>query len=310
MPGPLLLAATLFLAAVLAASAPPSAGRVRVLTADEAGPALGTFSILDSRSEREFRSGHIPGARRVDWRDFTLEKPGALSNLLGNSAGWGKVPPADARLEARLRALGLSNARPVLVVGAPGGWGEEGRIAWNLLYWGALDVALLDGGMPAWSARPSRPIETGRERASAGGNADAKPGDFALAIRPERRIEMKGMKAVVDERSRPILDVRTNEEYAGEKMTGQARGGHLPGARLVVEKALYRTDGRYVDAADLTRLTGLAAGSPSPAVYCVGGVRSALLALLLEARLGVVAANYDGSIWEWSATKELPLVTP
>jgi 3-mercaptopyruvate sulfurtransferase SseA len=37
-------------------------------------------------------------------------------------------------------------------------------------------------------------------------------------------------------------------------------------------------------------------------------VRSALLAVLLEARLGIVAANYDGSLWEWSADPSLPLV--
>jgi thiosulfate/3-mercaptopyruvate sulfurtransferase len=95
-------------------------------------------------------------------------------------------------------------------------------------------------------------------------------------------------------------------------MTGQKRGGHIPGARLVPEKSLYRPDGRYVDADGLASLTGLAGGAtttPAPAVYCVGGVRSALLALLLEARLGILAANYDGSIWEWSANPRLPLET-
>jgi len=43
--------------------------------------------------------------------------------------------------------------------------------------------------------------------------------------------------------------------------------------------------------------------------YCTGGVRSALLAVLLEARLGIVAANYDGSLWEWSSRDDLPLET-
>jgi len=45
-----------------------------------------------------------------------------------------------------------------------------------------------------------------------------------------------------------------------------------------------------------------------PITYCTGGVRSALLALLYEARTGRIASNYAGSIWEWSANKELPLV--
>jgi 3-mercaptopyruvate sulfurtransferase SseA len=45
-----------------------------------------------------------------------------------------------------------------------------------------------------------------------------------------------------------------------------------------------------------------------PITYCTGGVRSALLAVLLEACLRVLAANYDGSLWEWSADPSLPLV--
>jgi thiosulfate/3-mercaptopyruvate sulfurtransferase len=81
----------------------------------------------------------------------------------------------------------------------------------------------------------------------------------------------------------------------------------------VPEKSLYDHEGRYVGANALARLAGLDAegvnGSRDrPITYCTGGVRSALLAILLEARLGVVAANYDGSLWEWSADPSLPLV--
>jgi thiosulfate/3-mercaptopyruvate sulfurtransferase len=278
-------------------------GRVRIVTPEELAAALPSVSVLDARGAGSFRAGHVPGSRRVDWRDWTQEKPGTLSRLFGNPARWGKVPPADAALERRLGVLGLSNARPVVVVGAPGGWGEEGRIAWNLLYWGADDVALLEGGFPAWSASSARPVEKGD------GNP-VVPGDFVVHLRPDRRIEEPELKAALDAKSRPILDARTPEEWAGQKMAGQKRGGHLPGARLVPEKSLYRPDGRYVDAGELKRLVSLPDGAAvSPATYCVGGIRSALLALLLEARLGIRAANYDGSIWEWSADPSLPLTT-
>jgi thiosulfate/3-mercaptopyruvate sulfurtransferase len=95
-------------------------------------------------------------------------------------------------------------------------------------------------------------------------------------------------------------------------MAGQKRGGHIPGARLVPAKSLYGADGRYVDVDELQRLAGLgptaSIRSERPITYCTGGVRSALLAVLLEARLGVVAANYDGSLWEWAADPSLPLV--
>lgn len=281
------------------------AGRVRIVTAADLVAELPSAVVLDARGEGDFRAGHIPGSHAVDWRDWTEERLGAFSALFGTPARWGRVPPADEMLQSRLRALGLSNARPIVVVGTPGAWGEEGRIAWNLLYWGAEDVALLDGGFAAWAALPGKG-EAGQRKAE---GKKEKPGDFVLRIRPERRIEAAALKAALDSKSRPILDARTPEEYAGKRETGQKRGGHLPGARLVPEKSLYRADGRYVDAAELKKMTGISDGGPPPAVYCVGGVRSALLALLLEARLGVLASNYDGSIWEWAADPSLPLET-
>lgn len=185
----------------------------------------------------------------------------------------------------------------MLVVGDPAGWGEEGRIAWSLLVWGARDVALLDGGYPAWRAA-GLPVQQG----------DAAPGPrtrFEPVEIPGRRIRRDELLEVVRSRSRPLLDARTAEEFAGARHRGQRRGGHLPGARLVPQRSLLRADGGYVDAHELRALVGPLAASP--VTYCTGGVRSALLALLLEARLGIAAANYDGSLWEWSADPTLPL---
>ena len=301
----------LLLAAVSALATPGDAGRgipngrIRIIDAADVEARPPGVVILDARSAKEFAAGHVPGSTRVDWREWTLERPGLLGALFGDPARWGRVPPPDARLEGRLRALGLSNERPVLVVGAPGGWGEEGRVAWNLLYWGAGEVWLLDGGFPAWRADATRPVETSAAR--------PVPGDFVLRVRPERRIERAELKAALDVKGARLLDARTPAEFAGETMSGQKRGGHIPGARLVPAKSFYDEKGRYVGADELMRLAGLGpegenGRADKPITYCTGGVRSALLAVLIEARLGILARNYDGSLWEWSAEPSLPLV--
>jgi thiosulfate/3-mercaptopyruvate sulfurtransferase len=253
--------------------------------------------VLDARDLAAFRAGHLPGSRPVDWRDGAEARPGVLGALLGDASRWGRLRPVSAGLQDYLRSLGLQADRPVLVVGDPAGWGEEGRVAWSLLTWGARDVALLDGGFPAWQAA-GLPVERGP--------AEAGPrGDFTPSEVPQRRIRRDPLLQVVLSRSRPLLDARTAEEFAGERFRGQRRGGHLPGARLVPQRSLVHPDGRYATAAELRALVGPL--PQSPITYCTGGVRSALLALLLEARLGVVAANYDGSLWEWSADPALPL---
>ncbi len=293
----------LFAARALVAGPADGPGRASVATPEEALDRLGSVTVLDARGAKAFRRGHVPGARRADWRDFTAQRPGALTLFLGDPSRWGRLAEPGPSLVAKLRALGLGKDRPVLVVGDPAGWGEEGRVAWSLLYWGAGEVLLLDGGFPAWASDPSRPVETGEPLAG-------PSGDFVVRLRPGRRAEKADLVAGVRSGAGPLLDARDAAEFDGKRLHGQRRGGHLPGARLVPFRSLFRPDGRYVDAETLAALVGPLDPATPPVTYCTGGVRSGLLTVLLEARLGVPAVNYDGSLWEWSADASLPLVSP
>ncbi|MEQ1572537.1 MAG: hypothetical protein ABMA64_43355, partial [Myxococcota bacterium] len=78
-------------------------------------------TVLDTRSTVRFLAGHLPGAASVSWRVGVVG--GARSGTLGE--------PADVARD--LASAGVSASRPVLVVGSwTEGWGEEGRIAWDL----------------------------------------------------------------------------------------------------------------------------------------------------------------------------------
>lgn len=253
--------------------------------------------ILDARSRAAYDEGHLPHSLHTEWEEWTEQKPNFFHWLFGTAAKWGLVPSDTAKVQDKLRKLGLKQNQPVVVVGSPNGWGEEGRIAWNLLYFGVDRVALLDGGFERWQ-REGLPIETQSNRPQ-------RHGDFNVNLRPERRALLEEVQSLVTHKH-PLLDARTPEEFQGKKVSGQKRGGHLPGARLVPLKSLYQTHGQYIDEHQLQSLVG---ELPPPVVtYCTGGVRSALLALLIEARLGQVAKNYDGSLWQWSSRSDLPLI--
>ena len=103
-----------------------------------------------------------------------------------------------------------------------------------------------------------------------------------------------------------LMDIRSKEEFSGALLYGVKRGGHLPGARNVEVLDLYASDGRFIEREDFLRRFPLAGGKY--VAYCVGGGRSALYTMLYEAYTGNVAANYDGSIWEWSSDPEMPLL--
>ena len=227
-------------------------------------------TVLDTRNAARFYAGHIPGAVRADWRAATAG--GATSGRLA----------APAMVAATYAALGVDDHRPVLVVGAwLDGWGEEARVAWDLTWLGHADVHVLDGGMAAWTGEtahlPSRP----------------RTGTLTARPRPELRTTTEALRDALRGPNPPvILDVRTAGEYAGEQRHGEARGGHIPGARHLTWQSLLEAP-----PADLARETPIV-------VYCTGGVRSSMAWAALTRHGYVSVTNDDGSWWEWA--REVP----
>lgn len=225
-------------------------------------------TVLDTRGRVDFLAGHIPGAQRVDWRIGTT---GLLSGTLG---------PPDA-VAAAYAGVGVDADRPVLAAGAwRDGWGEEGRVAWDLLYLGHAWVSILEGGVSAWPGPWERLPRSPRV------------GRFTARPRAELRMRTAELQAAVASGAPPVLlDVREPDEYAGATRYGEARGGHVPGARNVPWRQLLDT------APDLPRDTPLV-------VYCTGGVRSAMAWAALTAHGFTRVRNDDGSWWEWA--REVP----
>jgi thiosulfate/3-mercaptopyruvate sulfurtransferase len=224
-------------------------------------------TVLDPRAATAYLAGHIPGAVRVDWKGPTVGGP--LSGTLG-------LPAAVAAFYA---ALGVDGKRPVLIAGAwTNGWGEEGRIAWDLTWLGHPAVHILEGGMPGWTGRrerlPARPV----------------PGTLTATPRPGLRISTEALAAALAAGTPPLLlDVREPDEFEGARKFRESRGGHIPGARSVPWKGLLAA------APDLPRDTPLV-------VYCTGGVRSGMAWAALTAH-GFEVANNDGSWWAWARTQ-------
>ena len=264
-----------------------NAGTIHILSAESLQKNYSHYRAVDAR---EGGREELPGAVRMNWKDWALENPSLWNYFFGDSSRWGKI--AEDSVGERLTKLGISNATPIAVVGTPNAWGEEGRIAWNLLFWGAEDVSLVDGGYPAWAALPQQ-------------NVSPRPADrvpFSLKIEKWRRASMEDVMT----NTHTLLDARSTEEFHGKTMSGQKRGGHIPGANSVPLEALYEKDGHYLSSERLRAL--LPREMKEPISYCTGGVRSGLLALLMESKLGLRVANYDGSIWEWASHKELSLI--
>lgn len=278
--------------------------------ASEAGPAVAGFVgvagavrlmqagavVLDARGSG-YLLAHLPAAQAVDWRDYR--------------DGWGRtgrLHPDAGAMAGRLARLGVDAGRPVLVYGEGAqGFGEEGRIAWLLLYLGHQQVYLLDGGLAAWRGE-GRPIERGPTLRS------PRPGTFPPQVQAALRADRAAVQRTLGTApERPILvDVRSEAEWHGATPYFEARGGRIPGARWLEWVRLLDPSGKLksdeVLGRELSQL-GLQDRGHEIIVYCTGGVRSAFVVMVLK-KLGYTRVrNYDGSFWEWAADRSLPVET-
>ncbi|KQQ03963.1 MULTISPECIES: sulfurtransferase [unclassified Rathayibacter] len=234
--------------------------------------------------------GHVPGAVFADLIEH-------LSDA-GAAYPFSRLDPE--RFAAAVGALGVTDDSVVVVYdSAVGQWAS--RLWWLLRAAGHESVAVLDGGLTAWR-QESRPIETGHV---------APVPTAGIAVREERPlwIDKVGVERIVNgEESGALVCAVPPKEFTGE--AGQRpRRGHLPGSVSVPATRLVdRGTNTILPTARLRELFADVLGAERIVLYCGGGVAATAdaLALSLLGRDDVVV--YDGSLNEWAADPEAPLV--
>ncbi len=245
--------------------------------------------LLDVRSTEEFDSGHIAGAVNVPSADFTATVDG-IRNLA----------PSAENFAAVMQAAGVSvDTRVVVVDGGNLLW--AGRMFWTLEYFGHADVAVLHGGMAAWSGE-GRPLTAL--------NDPVPSGDFAAATVPERLAELDDVLERLDDSGFLVLDTRSPAEYEGEDVRS-ARGGHTPGAVNVNwVLTLNNTEAPTLMGAEELRALYEAAGVTADltiATHCQTGVRGAHTFFVLRLLGYQNLELYDAGWEEWGNDPNVPI---
>jgi thiosulfate/3-mercaptopyruvate sulfurtransferase len=257
--------------------------------------------ILDARPPADYAKGHIPGAVNVKWQDFS----DVTSTTPGNP-GWGAVLP-PALLSAKLSAIGVTDSKTIVVyAGAPGGWGDDGRITWVLRMAGIAGARMLNGGFEFWKAQ-KYDISTWAVTPVASSYTVSSLDVSFLA-------DMAYVSANLATPGVKIVDSRAGAEYQGATLYGEARGGHIPGAiRLPFDTVFNKVDYKgYATIKDMTDLDAVfsAAGLKKTdiiIVYCTAGIRSAHMTLALRMAGYSKAINYAGSFYEWAGNPSMPV---
>jgi thiosulfate/3-mercaptopyruvate sulfurtransferase len=231
----------------------------------------------------------------------TAHIPGAISMKFGNYFTPGVGLKDSATLESMLSTAGLTrDARIVIYDDTTASWGAAGRIFWMLEYLGCTDVHIMNGGWDKWVA-DGRPAQTTA--------VSLPPAMFKSQVKSSLRATSGLISNRYQDSNFAVIDSRTDEEFVGWQLYGEARGGHVPGAVNIPYAWFYNSDKTTISYQSLKSMLesrGITTDKEVTA-YCTAGIRSGYVYFLLRLMGYTRCSNYDGSMFEWSANPALPM---
>ena len=234
----------------------------------------------------------IPGARRFDFDGRIKDPATELPHML----------PSPELFSSEVQALGV-HARSLIVVYDRIGIFSAPRAWWMFRAMGHTQVAVLDGGLPAWQAAGHATTAVVDYRGAAG--------DFVASLQPGLFCDADTVHAALLSGRRPVVDARSSERFAGLAAEPRAglRSGHMPGA-LNLPFATLQQAGHMKPVAELQQQFAALLGSQTAPIFsCGSGVTACILALGAELAGYDQLTVYDGSWSEWGADPARPVVT-
>ena len=270
----------------------------------------GNTVIFDTRHKLDkpdagaqaYLAGHIPGALHAHL-DNDLAGPKAMSE--SGHSGRHPLPAIDEWL-AQIGEWGIDPQTQVVVYDDAGGM-TAGRLWWMLRAVGHTAVAVLDGGLPAWTTAGGE-LEAGQQRPAR--SLGPYPGSF----RGDWVAQMDEIRAQVErpdaEAKYLIVDARSADRFRGEVEPYGPIAGHIPGSQNLPYAGNLNPDGTFRSAAELrARFKPVvdAAGDREVVMSCGSGV-SACHNLLAMEIAGLPAARLFPNSWSgWTATPGTPV---
>jgi thiosulfate/3-mercaptopyruvate sulfurtransferase len=242
-----------------------------------------------------YETGHIPGAVKIDWHT-DLNDPVRRDYIDGE------------RFAELMSSKGIARDTTVVLYGDKNNWWAAYAL-WVFSLFGHEDVRLLDGGRDKWIAE-GREITTEKPVPT--------PVEYPIVERDDATIRAF-KEDVLAHFGNPLIDVRSPEEYSGERTEipgypteSALRAGHIPSAASVPWARAAAPDATFKRRAELEAIylgdAGLKPGD-SVIAYCRIGERSSHTWFVLTHLLGFEnVRNYDGSWTEWGSAVRVPIV--
>ena len=259
-----------------------------------------TIKVIEVSSkmgdEAPYATSHIPGAVNFFWKELCWHDTDR--QLVTSMA-----------LAQRLEVVGISEKDRLVLYGEPVQYGTYAL--WALIMAGHPEIYLLDGSRMKWEAegRPMTDIVPQPEPV----NYVPQNGDTSMRLGRENVLERLG------EPDRFLLDVRSPEEYSGERVMefgqfdhGAERGGRIPGAKQLYFKELLNSDDSFKSPDELREILAAVGCIPDDyeevVCYCRLSHRATFAWTAMTHILGHRNIFiYDGSWTEWGSIVGYPV---
>ncbi len=259
-------------------------------------PSVRLIEVTSSEDDTKYRQGHIPGAIWWNWKEALWHESDR------------EFPTAE-NMAARLETVGIAPDTTIVIYGIPVQYGTYAF--WVLSMAGHQDVRLLDGGKNRWIAE-GRPLDTATHEYD------------SVAYQPctadiSSRVGRDDVLANIGQATRTLLDVRSPEEYSGERVSpppnfdhGAERKGRIPGAVHLYYRELLNEDDTFKTVDEMLgslAQAGITSNlSDEIVTYCRLSHRATLAWFAMRYLLGYDDIKiYDGSWTEWGSIVGFPI---